>query len=250
MIEFRFTSEQLATLWSTSSSLNQLKQSMSPLELSTEFTLTDEQFRSLLHIASPSTTARKSNVSTNILQVPSALTDQLAAMHERLKSSMQAHAQIVNAVSDAMLKHNRIESAVNLVHQLSLHTIDDVSNKEVETIPSFVLDLLKVDPITENIYRSIKQGEITDFITNDIVTRTIVDEIQAGQLSFNQIQKIQTQFLTPKLMGKYFSEQLVRSVAISQRKSNPTVSLNMCSMHTKVYHLYKLSNRFVHPSLS
>ena len=221
MKEFRFTPKQLATLWSTSSSPNHSQQLMSSLESSTEFTLTDEQFRSLLHIASPSPTTHIPQVLSDAQhdQLPSTLTNQLAAMHERLKSSMQAHAEIVNVVSDAMLKRNRIESAVNLVHQLSLHTIDDVSNKEAETIPSFVLDLLKIDPMTENIYQSIKQGEMTsnvlgksrdvqvkskeisDFFTNNTISKTIIDEIQAHQLSFNQIHKIQTQFLTPKLIG-------------------------------------------------
>jgi hypothetical protein len=121
-----------------------------------------------------------------------------------------------------MLKRNRIESTLNLVHQLSLHSIDDISNKEVETIPSFVLDLLKMKMMTENIYKSIKQGEITadildksveittnskeivDFIASGNLNKTIIEGIQAHQLSFPQIHKIQTQLLTPKLIGKTF----------------------------------------------
>jgi hypothetical protein len=127
-------------------------------------------------------------------------------MYERLKSSVQAHVETVNIVSNAMLKRNHIESTLNLVHQLSLHSIDDISSKEVETIPSFVLDLLKMNPITENIYKSIEQGEITSDMLDksvDISTnRTIIEVIQAHQLTFPQLHKIQTQLLTPKLIGK------------------------------------------------
>ncbi len=127
-------------------------------------------------------------------------------MYERLKSSVQAHVETVNIVSNAMLKRNHIESTLNLVHQLSLHSIDDISSKEVGTIPSFVLDLLKMNPITEKIYKSIEQGEITSDMLDksvDISTnRTIIEGIRAHQLSFPQLHKIQTQLLTPKLIGK------------------------------------------------
>ena len=207
MDEFRLTPEQLAILWSTRSSLDDQQDLISALESSVQFILNDDQFRSLLGTVSvthsPSATTTGSNVSSTDRHnpQPSTLTSQLAAMHERLKSSVQAHAEIVNVVSDAMLKRNRIESTVNLVHQLSLHTIDDISKKDIETIPSFVLDLLKMDSMSENTYQSIKQGEITS--DNNHITKTVINQIQADHLSFTQIHKIQTQFLTPKLLGKH-----------------------------------------------
>ncbi len=200
-------------LWASSTSSDDLRHITPLLESLSSFTLSDEQFSSLLHSVSPSVPSStfpliKSNESISITQNRSlsTLTNQLTAMHERLKSSVQAHVETVNIVSNAMLKCNRIESTLNLVHQLSLHSIDDISSKEVETIPSFVLDLLKLNPITENIYKSIEQGEITSDMLDksvDISTnRTIIEVIQAHQLSFPQLHKIQTQLLTPKLIGK------------------------------------------------
>jgi hypothetical protein len=215
MVEFRFKPEQLAMLWASRTSSDDLKHitPLSEKSSSSSFTLSDEQFSSLLHSVSPSVPSStlpliKSNESISITQNRSlsTLTNQLMAMHERLKSSVQAHVETVNIVSNAMLKRNHIESTLNLVHQLSLHSIDDISSKEVETIPSFVLDLLKMNPITENIYKSIEQGEITSDMLDksvDISTnRTIIEVIQAHQLTFPQLHKIQTQLLTPKLIGK------------------------------------------------
>ncbi len=202
-------------LWASRTSSDDLKHitPLSEKSSSSSFTLSDEQFSSLLHSVSPSVPSStlpliKSNESISITQNRSlsTLTNQLMAMHERLKSSVQAHVETVNIVSNAMLKRNHIESTLNLVHQLSLHSIDDISSKEVETIPSFVLDLLKMNPITENIYKSIEQGEITSDMLDksvDISTnRTIIEVIQAHQLTFPQLHKIQTQLLTPKLIGK------------------------------------------------
>jgi hypothetical protein len=251
MVEFRFKPEQLATFWTTSISSDDLEHITSLSGSSSQFILTDEQFSSLLHsVSTPvlsthskSTTIMKSNVESrspsipslsvqsvksnepiNItqIQLPSTLADQLTAMHERLKSSVQAHTETVKIVSNSILKRHRIENTLNLVHQLCLHSIDDISNKEVETIPSFVLDLLKTNMMTENVYKSIKQSEITsdvlnksdnisaeskeivDFIANSNLNKTIIERIQANQLSFPQINKIQTQLLTPKLIGKNF----------------------------------------------
>jgi hypothetical protein len=214
MVEFRFKPEQLAMLWASRTSSDDLKH-ITPLSesSSSSFTLSDEQFSSLLHSVSPSVPSStlpliKSNESISITQnrSVSTLTNQLTAMYERLKSSVQAHVETVNIVSNAMLKRNHIESTLNLVHQLSLHSIDDISSKEVGTIPSFVLDLLKMNPITEKIYKSIEQGEITSDMLDksvDISTnRTIIEGIRAHQLSFPQLHKIQTQLLTPKLIGK------------------------------------------------
>jgi hypothetical protein len=242
MAEFRFKPEQLATLWPTSM--------MSLSESPSQFILSDEQFSSLLGSISTSvlsthskstTTLQsdaesispslpslslqsiKSNEPINITQnqLPSTLAIQLAVMHKRLKSSAQAHIETMKIISNSMLKRNRVENILNLVHQLSLHSIDDISSKEVETIPSFVLDLLKMNTMTENIYKSIEQGEITsdilnksgnisttskeivDYIANGNLNKTIIKNIQAHQLSFSQIHKIQTQLLTPKLIGKF-----------------------------------------------
>jgi hypothetical protein len=153
------------------------------------------------------------NLSTDMQkQVSSTLADQLTAMQERLRSSVQDHIETVRIVSNSMLKRNRIESTVNLIHQLNLHSMDDVSTKEVEAIPSFVFDLLKMDTMTESTYKSIQLAEVTsnvldksnDLITSDNINKTIIEGIQSHQLSFSQIHKIQTQLLTPKLIGKNF----------------------------------------------
>jgi hypothetical protein len=237
MTEFRFKPEQLTTLWNTSLSSDDLKHITSLPESQPQFILSDEQFSSLLRSASTShprtysksTTSMKPNleaispsipilpdqlnVSTDMQkQVSSTLADQLTAMQERLKSSVQDHIETVKIVSNSMLKRNRIESTVNLIHQLNLHSMDDASTKEVEAIPSFVFDLLKMDKMTESTYKSIQQVEVTsnvldksnDLITSDNINKTIIEGIQSHQLSFSQIHKIQTQLLTPKLIGKNF----------------------------------------------
>lgn len=233
MLEFRFKPEQLAALWNTLST--------DPEHITllpSQFILSDEQFSSLLYLVAipvPSTHSKsiismQSNEPINttptltdtLSQLPSSLADQLTAMHERLKSSLQTHIETVKIVSNSMLKRNRVENTLDRIHQLSLHSIDDVSNKEVETIPSFVLDLLKMETMPETVYTSIKQGEITsdtldrpvdldtdskeivDFITNGNLNKTTIECIQADQLNFSQIHKIQTQLLTPKLISKYF----------------------------------------------
>jgi hypothetical protein len=206
-------------------------------ESQSQFILSDEQFSSLLFSVSTShprtysksTTSMKPNletisksipilphqlnVSTDMQkQVSSTLADQLTAMQERLRSSVQDHIETVRIVSNSMLKRNRIESTVNLIHQLNLHSMDDVSTKEVEAIPSFVFDLLKMGTMTESTYKSIQQAEVTsnvldksnDLMTSDNINKTIIEGIQTHQLSFSQIHKIQTQLLTPKLIGKNF----------------------------------------------
>lgn len=225
MKEFHFKPEQLAVLWNPNSSSTNPGSIPSMSKLSSQFILSDEQFSSLLHSASilsfstpsKSTLSMKSNEPIHITtrpsidkqnQLPSSLADQLTAAHERLKSSIQAHTETVKIVSNSILRRNRMENALDLVHQLSLHSIDDVSNKEIETLPSIVLDLLKTDTMTESTYTSIKQGtnskEVDNVMTSGHVSKTVIESIQANQLSFIQIHKIQTQLLTPKLIGKYF----------------------------------------------
>jgi hypothetical protein len=141
---------------------------------------------------------------------PSSLADQLKAMHERLRSSAQTQIEAVKIVSNLMLKRDRIESTLNLVHQVSLHSIDDLSTKEIQTIPSVVLDLLKMDMMTENVYQSIKQNEITPHLSDltaiGNLSKTIIEGIQIYQLNLPQIHKIQTQLLTPTLIGNTFSK--------------------------------------------
>jgi hypothetical protein len=268
-VGFRLKPEQLATLWNTnikpddSDHVTPLSESLS------QFILSDEQFSSLLGTASTSvlpthsksTTIMKSNLErtsqsvsslphqsiksnesisvaqassdTQNQQVSSTLTDQLTAMQKRLKSSVQTHTEVVKMISNSMLKRNQMESSLNLVHQLSLHSIDDISTKEVETIPSFVLDLLKMNTITENIYKSIKQGgltsdvldkpndrdtkskEIIDLITSRNLNKTIIANIESHQLTYPQIHKIQTQLLTPKLIGKNVILSLINYICKS-----------------------------------
>lgn len=125
---------------------------------------------------------------------------QLTAINERLQSSLQAHTEAVKVVSDSLVKHNRIENVLNLIHELNLHSLDDISTKGTETIPSFVIDLLKMNTMTEDMYQSIQESEVTADIldkSNDDLNKVIT----MHQLSFPQIHKIQTQLLTPKLIG-------------------------------------------------
>ncbi|CAF5130193.1 unnamed protein product, partial [Rotaria sp. Silwood1] len=151
MIEFRFKPEQLATLWNINILTNDFEYTTSLPTSSSQFILNDEQFSSLLHSVSTSilstqyksTIMTKSNLKSispsvpilpyslfpsnkfiNIIagstdiqnQLYSSLTDQLTAMHERLKSSIQTHIETVEIVSNSILKHNRIENTLNLVH--------------------------------------------------------------------------------------------------------------------------------------
>ncbi|CAF4805570.1 unnamed protein product [Rotaria sp. Silwood1] len=279
MIEFRFKPEQLATLWNINILTNDFEYTTSLPTSSSQFILNDEQFSSLLHSVSTSilstqyksTIMTKSNLKSispsvpilpyslfpsnkfiNIIagstdiqnQLYSSLTDQLTAMHERLKSSIQTHIETVEIVSNSILKHNRIENTLNLVHQLSLHSIDDISTKEVETIPSFILDLLKINIITENIYKSIKYGEITsdildkpdelatkskeiiDFIASDNLNKTIIEGIQTYRLSFSQIYKIQTQLITPKLIEEFKSGHLSKRILDAYKSQSPLQIIN------------------------
>ncbi|CAF3690242.1 unnamed protein product [Rotaria sordida] len=276
MIEFRFKPEQLVTLWDMNISIDDLEYTTSSPRSLSQFILSDEQFSSLLYSVSTSILSThykssimmkpliQSNKSINIIekstdmqnQLHSSLADQLTAMHERLKSSIQTHIETVEIVSNSILKRNRIENTLNLVHQLSLHSIDDISTKEVETIPSFILDLLKINTITENIYKSIKQGEITsdildkpvklatkskemiDLIANGNLNKTIIESIQTYELSFSQIYKIQTQLLTPKLIEEFKSENLSKRILDAYKSQSPLQIIN--KVRSSVTQLNKL----------
>ena len=224
-------------------------------ETSTEFVLSDEQFSSLLHSSSTSvfpthykptfiskfnlepTTSSVAALSNYLIesnepieitrqsivtqhQPVATLTDQLTATHKWLKSSIQSYNETVEMISNWILKCNCIERILSLVHQLSLHSIDDIIIKEIENIPSFVLDLLKMNVMTENTYNSIKQheissdlvdrsnnldrksGELIDLVKSGNLSTAVIEGIQTYQLSFSQIYRIQTQLLTPSLLGK------------------------------------------------
>ncbi|CAF0769866.1 unnamed protein product [Adineta steineri] len=249
MTELRLKPEQLAMLWNTDilSDVTSVSQSQS------RFTLTDEQFSSLLRNVSISIPQTPSQLTTNMkfnteastqLHEPSnnrkqstdkqnllsfTLTEQLTAMHKQLQSSVQTHIETVKLVSDSILKRNQIKNTLNLIHQLSLHSIDDISMKEIETIPSFVLDLLKMNTITENIYQSIKQGEVVsnileksdDLNTNDNLNKIIIEKIQTNQLSLSQIHKIQTELLTPKLMNEFKTGHLSQRILNAYKSQSP-----------------------------
>ncbi|CAF2829869.1 unnamed protein product [Rotaria sp. Silwood2] len=279
MIEFRFKPEQLATLWDMNIMTDDAEYNASLLGSISQFILSDEQFSSLLHSVSTSIFSThyksiimtksnlesispyvpflpysliQSNKSINIIErstdmqnrLYSPLADQLTAMHERLKSSIQTHIETVEMVSNIILKRNRIENTLNFVHQLSLHSIDDISTKEVETIPSYILDLLKINTITENIYKLIKQGEITsdileksdklttkskeiiDLIASGNLNKTIIESIQTYDLNFPQIYKIQTQLLTPKLIEEFKSGHLSKHILDAYKSQSPLQIIN------------------------
>ncbi|CAF4425758.1 unnamed protein product, partial [Adineta steineri] len=136
--ELRLKPEQLAMLWNTDilSDVTSVSQSQS------RFTLTDEQFSSLLRNVSISIPQTPSQLTTNMkfnteastqLHEPSnnrkqstdkqnllsfTLTEQLTAMHKQLQSSVQTHIETVKLVSDSILKRNQIKNTLNLIHQL------------------------------------------------------------------------------------------------------------------------------------
>ncbi|CAM4915049.1 unnamed protein product [Rotaria socialis] len=222
--KFRFKPEQLATLWDMSISIDDFERrtSLSP------FILSDEQFSSLLGSittfdlsknfkltsVSPLIQTNESIDNKEVLTDrrklrSSTLADQLAAMHKRLQSSIKAHSDVVGTVSKSILQRHRIENTLNRVHQLSVNSIDEISTKEIETMPPLIIDLLKVDSISENIYNSIKQDE-PDKSGN--LNKVIVEGIQTGQLSFSQIYKIQTQLLTPNLIDEFKSGHLSKHI--------------------------------------
>ena len=178
-------------------------------DIRSQFILSDEQFRTLLHSA---TTPRLSTETNESVSNMPALSDvrnrpsvsfhnELATMYERLQSSLQAQTAAVKVVSDSLVKHNQLENTLNLINEVSLRSIDGISTKQTETIPSFVLDLLKVDTVTEDTYQAIKH-ETTTVDTFNGSNKAITESIQAHQLTFPQIQKIQMHLLTPKLIGK------------------------------------------------
>ncbi|CAF3800448.1 unnamed protein product, partial [Adineta steineri] len=249
MTELRLKPEQLAMFWNTDILSDVTSVSQSQLR----FTLTDEQFSSLLRNVSISIPQTPSQITTNMkfnteastqLHEPSnnrkqssdkqnllsfTLTEQLTAMHKQLQSNVQTHIETIKLVSDSILKRNQIKNTLNLIHQLSLHSIDDISMKEIETIPSFVLDLLKMNTITENIYQSIKQGEVVsnileksdDLNTNDNLNKIIIEKIETNQLSFSQIHKIQTELLTPKLMNEFKTGLLSQRILNAYKSQSP-----------------------------
>ncbi|CAF2090381.1 unnamed protein product [Rotaria magnacalcarata] len=222
--EFRFKPEQLATLWDMSISIDAFERgtSLSP------FILSDEQFSSLLGSVTTFDLAKKfkltsvspsiqTNESIDNKEVltdrrklrSSTLADQLAAMQKRLESSIKAHSNAVGIVSKSILQRHRIENTLNLVHQLCVNSFDDISTKDVETMPPLIIDLLKIDGISENIYNSIKQDE-PDKSSN--LNKILIEGIQTGQLSFSQIYKIQTQLLTPNLIDEFKSGHLSKHI--------------------------------------
>ncbi|UJR22823.1 hypothetical protein I4U23_025853 [Adineta vaga] len=241
--DFRLEPEQFATLWKHSNiSFDDLEHNTVVPDSQTQFTLTDEQFSSLLSSVSISDSRmpvksittkdihlkvtssehstesnesiiNKSMVSDAQNQPSISFPEQLKAINERLQSSLRAHTEAVKVVSDSLVKYNRIENALNLIHDISLHSLDDVSTKETETIPSFVLDLLKMNTMTENMYKSIQQSEITTDDLNKMITMQ--------QLSFSQIHKIQTQLLTPKLIDKLQSGQLSQQILDAYKSQSP-----------------------------
>lgn len=162
-----------------------------------KFTLSDDQFRSLLHSNSASKTTLISQASADIqIQLPSSLAELLAAAHKRLQSSVQSHAQTTEIISNSMLERNQIK---DLIRQSSLHAANDI------TIPSFVIDLLKTSPITEETYKSIEQS---DEVKDNNLSEEVIERIRTRELTYPQIQRIQTTFLTPTLVNEFKSNRL------------------------------------------
>lgn len=247
MLKFRFHLQQLAALWDANVSMNESQYNISFLESPVPFVLTDEQFSSLLGAVPTSvlskhfkptfdvrskiisaTQSNRSNESIKILnessdiqnEITTNLADHLSIIHRRLQSSVKDHSETIQMVSNSMLKINHLENILHRAHQISVDTMNDISTDQVENLPSFVIDLLKVDPISEKIYESISKGDLfntpnkadresiqlIDLMANNNLNKEIIEGIQNYQLSFSQIHNIQTQFLTSKLIG---SNQIV-----------------------------------------
>ena len=96
------------------------------------------------------------------------------------------------------------------MRQLSLHAVDHLSTDTLEAIPTVIVDLLQMDTITDAVYASIenlndsaeKSQDIAYLLASGRVTRPVIESILQHQLTLSQIQRIQTQFLTPTLTRK------------------------------------------------
>ncbi|CAF0888177.1 unnamed protein product [Adineta ricciae] len=223
--DLRFEPEQLVTLWQGSNiSFDELEYTESLSDIRSQFILTDEQFSILL---SSTTTLRLSaEVNESVSNIPAvrnrlsiSFHNELATMYARLQSSLEAQTAAVKVVSDSLVKHNQLENILNLINEVSLRSIDSISTK-TETIPSFILDLLKLNTVTEDTYQTIKH-EATAADTVDDSNKAIIESIQVHQLTLPQIQKLQRHLLTPKLIDALRFGHLSERILDAYKSQSP-----------------------------
>ncbi|CAF1222036.1 unnamed protein product [Adineta ricciae] len=223
--DLRLEPEQLVTLWQDSNiSFDELEYTQSLSDIRSQFILTDEQFRILLSSVtrprlSTETNDSVSNISAERNRLSISFHNELAIMYARLRSSLEAQTTAVKVVSDSLVKHNQLEDILNVINEVSLRSIDSTSTK-TETIPSFILDLLKVNTVTEDTYQAIKH-EATAADTVDDSKKAIVESIQVHQLTLPQIQKLQRHLLTPKLIDALHLGHLSERILDAYKSQSP-----------------------------